>query len=248
MQNLAERRALVTGASAGIGAATARALAAAGAHVTLAARRLDRLEALAAELPNADTLTLDVRDPDAVRAALRERGFDLVVANAGLGLGLAPLHEGDPADWDAMIDTNVKGVLHVARATLPAMLAAGRGDLVFLGSVAGRQTYPGGNVYCATKYAVRGIYEALREDAGGQGVRFTTVDPGMVETDFSLVRFDGDAERARAVYEGMSPLTPADVAEAIVFAVTRPPHVNVGEIVLWPTDQISTRRVNRAES
>jgi NADP-dependent 3-hydroxy acid dehydrogenase YdfG len=133
----------------------------------------------------------------------------------------------------------------VIRAVLPGMIERGRGDLVLLGSVAGRQVYPGGNVYNATKHAVRALYEALRLDAAGTGVRFCTVDPGMVATEFSLVRFEGDQERARAVYQGMQPLTPDDVADAIRFAVTRPPHVNIGEIVLWPTDQASTTMVRR---
>ena len=144
-----------------------------------------------------------------------------------------------------MIDTNVKGVLHTVRAALPPMRARGAGDLVLIGSVAGRQVYPGGNVYNATKHAVKAIYDALRLDEVGSGVRFTTVDPGMVETEFSLVRL-GDRSAADAVYDGMTPLRPEDVADAITFAVTRPPHVNIGEIVLWPTDQASTRDVHRS--
>jgi serine 3-dehydrogenase len=245
VEDLAGRTALVTGASAGIGAACARALARRGARVVLAARRRERLEALAVELADAEVIELDVRDEEAVRAALAERALDLVVANAGLGRGMEPLQRGEPTEWAEMLETNVLGVLHVVRHTLPAMIAAGRGDQVLLGSVAGRQVYPGGNVYCASKHAVRAIYEALRLDAAGSGVRFTTVDPGMVESEFSLVRFRGDAERARQVYQGFRPLTPEDVADAIVYAVTRPPHVNVGELVLWPTDQASTTLVDR---
>ena len=144
-----------------------------------------------------------------------------------------------------MVDTNVKGVLHAVRAALPKMIARGRGDVVLLGSVAGRQVYPGGNVYSATKFAVRAIYEALRLDVAGTGVRVTTVDPGMVESEFSLVRFKGDVQKAEAVYEGMTPLAPEDVADAVLFATTRPAHVNVGEVVLWSTDQASTRDVHR---
>ena len=249
MSTLQGRKALVTGASAGIGAATARALVAAGAHVTLAARRLDRLQALAAELTSAgpgtaEALALDVRDAGAVMAACEGRAFDLAVANAGLARGVASLQEGDPEDWSVMVDTNVKGVLHVVRATLPAMIAQGSGDLVLLGSVAVRQVYPGGNVYNATKHGVRALYEALRLDAAGSGIRFTTVDPGMVATEFSEVRL-GDPEAAARVYEGMAPLAPEDVADAILYAVTRPPHVNIGEVVLWPTCQASTRDVHR---
>ena len=242
---LTSRRALITGASAGIGAATARALAERGAHVTLTARRAERLEALAAELGgNASIATVDVRDASAVAHLFADQEFDIVVANAGLGLGVAPLHSGDTDDWSTMIDTNVKGVLHTVRAALPALRARRGGDLVLLGSVAGRQVYPGGNVYNATKHAVKAIYDALRLDEVGSGIRFTTVDPGMVESEFSLVRL-GDQAAADAVYDGMTPLRPEDVADAIAFAVTRPPHVNIGEIVLWPTDQASTRDVHR---
>lgn len=245
MTRLKGKLALVTGASAGIGAATARALAREGAQVVLAARREERLQELARELGSAEVLPLDVRDEAAVARALAERRFDLVVVNAGLGRGLGPLHAGEPGEWDEMIDTNVKGLLFVLRHTVPAMIERGAGDVVLLGSVAGRQVYPGGNVYCATKHAVRAIYEALRLDAAGKGLRFTTVDPGMVATEFSVVRFRGDEEKADAVYAGMTPLEPADVADAITWAVTRPAHVNVGEIVLWPTDQASTRDVRR---
>lgn len=245
MPALKGKLALVTGASAGIGAATARALAGEGAELVLCARRKDRLEALAAELGGARTIELDVRDKGAVRAAFEPYAFDLVVPNAGMGRGIEPLAEGDPDEWDEMLDTNVKGVLYTLRATLPAMLARGSGDVVILGSVAGRQVYPGGNVYCATKHAVRAIYESLRIDCFGSGVRFTTVDPGMVKTDFSLVRFRGDAEKAEKVYDGMDPIRPEDVADAVLFAVTRPPNVNIGEIVMWASAQASTWMVHR---
>ena len=238
------RRALITGASAGIGAAAARALSQRGAHVVLTARRKDRLEALAAELPEASARVLDVRDAAAARELCAEAPFDIVLANAGLAQGVAPLQGGDVEGWSTMLDTNVKGVLHVVRAALPAMLERGSGDVVLLGSVAGRQVYPGGNVYCASKHAVRAIYEALRLDCAGSGVRFTTVDPGMVETEFSMVRL-GDAEKAAAVYAGFDALQAEDVADAIAYAVTRPPHVNIGEIVLWPTAQASTTQVHR---
>ena len=239
------RVAVVTGGTGAIGSALARALGAAGARLVLAARRAERLKELADELDGAETISLDVRDEKRVRAALDGRTFDVVLANAGLGRGLGPLQDGSASDWDEMIDTNVKGLLHTVRATLPAMIARGRGDVVILGSVAGRQVYPGGNVYCATKFAVRALYEGLRLDAAGKGIRFTTVDPGLVETEFSLVRFRGDAERAKKTYTGFEPLTPDDVADVILFALTRPPHVNVGEIVLWPTAQASTTVLKR---
>lgn len=236
---------LVTGATSGIGRATARQLGEEGARVVLAARRGERLAALAEELPGSEAVELDVRDAKRVSAALAGRTFDVVIANAGLGRGLGPLQSGEASDWDEMIDTNVKGLLHTVRATLPAMIEKGRGDVVLLGSVAGRQVYPGGNVYCATKFAVRALYEGLRLDAAGKGIRFTTVDPGLVETEFSVVRFRGDEERAKKTYVGLECLRPEDVADAIVYALTRPAHVNIGEMVLWPTDQASTTVVKR---
>jgi len=246
MQTLAGRKAFITGASAGIGAAIARSLSAAGAHVVLAARRSDRIQELAGQLEGAQAVALDVRDADAVRAAIEAAQPDLVVAGAGLALGTDSLQDGDPADWSVVLDTNVKGVLHVLRGALPGLIEAEGGDVVLLGSVAGRQVYPGGNVYNASKFAVRALYEAMRLDAGGHGIRFTTVDPGMVESEFSLVRMRGDAGKAESVYKGMQALTPEDVADAVLFAVSRPAHVNIGEIVLWPTDQSSTRDVHRS--
>lgn len=242
---LAGRRALITGASAGIGAATARAFHAAGAEVFLAARRRERLAALAKELTGATVLELDVRQPEALQKATSGRQIDLLLANAGLARGVAPIHESNPADWAEVLETNVVGVLSAVRACLPWMLEQGRGDVVLLGSVAGRHVYPGGSVYCASKYAVHALYQAMREDAGGRGVRFTSVDPGMVETEFSQVRFRGDEARSAAVYKGFQPLTPEDVARTILFAVTQPPHVNIGEIVMWPSAQISVTRVNK---
>jgi len=245
MSSLQGRRALVTGASSGIGAATAVALSAAGADVLLVGRDTARLERVASHCPRSSFVRLDVRDARAVQSALSERDFDVVVNNAGLALGTDKMPAGDPEDWSTVIDTNVKGVLHVARATLPRMSARRTGDHVFVGSVAGRQVYPGGNVYCATKHAVRALYESMRLDMAGSGVRLATVDPGMVQTGFSKVRFKGDAAKADAVYQGMRPLDPEDVADAIVWLLTRPPHVNVGEIVLWPSVQASTTTVTR---
>jgi NADP-dependent 3-hydroxy acid dehydrogenase YdfG len=245
MSRLHGKRALVTGASSGIGAATARALAREGAAVTLAARRRERLDEVAAECPGSTVLELDVRHASAVAAGLEGMHFEIALLNAGLALGADTLAEGDPEDWSVTIDTNLKGVLNVLRQVLPPMEARGSGDLVLLGSVAGRQVYPGGNVYCATKHAVRAIYESLRIEHQGRGVRFTTVDPGLVQTDFSAVRFRGDKTRAAKVYEGVQALTPDDVADAILYAVTRPEHVNIGEIVLWATAQASTTLVRR---
>lgn len=246
---------LVTGASAGIGAACARAFGAAGARLLLAARRTERLEALAAELREAHgtashLLALDVRDADAVASTLgglpaEWAGIDVLVNNAGLGCGTDPLQCGEPDDWDRMIDTNVKGLLRVTRAILPGMIERGRGHVINIGSVAGHEVYPGGAVYCATKHAVDAVTRGLRMDLLGTGVRVSTVDPGLVETEFSVVRFDGDRERADRVYAGMTPLTPEDVADAVLWCATRPPHVNIDQIILKPLDQASATMVQR---
>jgi len=253
---LAGQVVFVTGSSTGIGAACARAFAEEGARLLLAARRLDRLQALEPDLrasgaADVRLLALDVRDAVAVREAIDAlpdpwRAVEVVVNNAGLSRGLDKLHEGSQADWDEMIDTNVKGVLHVDRAVVPLLVARGRGTVIHLGSIAGRQVYPGGSVYCASKHALKALNEGLRLDLLGTGVRVATVDPGMVApTEFSLVRFHGDADRAEAVYRGVTPLRPEDVAELIVYIATRPAHVNVAETVILPTDQASATNVHR---
>jgi 3-hydroxy acid dehydrogenase / malonic semialdehyde reductase len=246
MSPLSGRRALVTGASSGIGAATARALSKAGAEVVLAARRGDRLGEVAKDLGRSSRVVVDVRDAAAVSKAFSNLEVDVLVANAGLSIGMEKLQDGVPEDWAAAVDTNVKGVLNTLRAVLPGMIARKRGDVVLIGSVAGRQVYPGGAVYCATKHAVRAIYEGLRLDLAGTGIRCTTVDPGMVgDTEFSAIRFRGDVERAKAVYQGVDYLKPEDVAESVLWAVSRPPRMNVGEIVLWASAQASTTLVTR---
>jgi len=246
---------LVTGASSGIGAACARAFARKGARLLLAARRIERLEAMRPSLEkdgasDSRCLRLDVRDADAVRAAVETlpadwKDIQVVVNNAGLSRGLGKLHEGDVADWEEMIDTNVKGLLYVDRAVVPLLVRRGRGTVVHIGSIAGRELYPGGNVYCATKHAVRALTEGLRIDLLGTGVRVVSVDPGLVETEFGVVRFRGDERRAAAVYERMAPLSADDVAEVVVFAATRPPHVNVAEILVLPVDQAGANFVHR---
>jgi NADP-dependent 3-hydroxy acid dehydrogenase YdfG len=253
--DLSGRRALITGASSGIGAACAELLAARGVHLALVARRAERLESLAARLRGDHAVEvrvdpLDVRDRaavaawfDALPAAWRE--LDLLVANAGLARGLAPLHEGLVDDWEEMIDTNLKGLLYVSRAVLPGMVARGRGHVIHIGSIAGHEPYAGGNVYCATKHAVTGLNRALAIDTLGTGVRVSSVDPGLVETEFANVRFHGDGERAAAVYHGLEPLTPHDVAEAVLFCATRPPHANVREMVLLPAAQAGSVHVKR---
>ena len=247
MTALSEATVLITGASSGIGAATAEAFAAAGARLVLCARRVERVEELAERLDApTEVFALDVRDRDAVNAALAGRDdIDVLVNNAGLASGFEPLHTGDPDHWDRMIDTNVTGLLNVTRAVVPGMVGRGRGHVINLGSIAGRETYPNGAVYCASKAAVDRITAGLRMDILGSGVRVSTVDPGLVETEFSVVRFDGDADRAASVYEGMTPLSAADVADTIVWIAGRPDHVQVAEVLLLPTEQASATRVAR---
>ena len=252
---LRDQIAVVTGATAGIGEASARLLAACGTRLLLVGRRRDRLESLGPQLQRAGAgevrlLPLDVRDAAAVFRAVEVlppewRAPELLLNNAGLSRGLDPLHRGRLEHWNEMIDTNVKGLLHVDRAFVPGMVERGRGTVVHVGSIAGRQVYPGGNVYCATKHAARAITDGLRLDLLGSGVRVVSVDPGLVETEFGLVRFDGDAARAAEAYRGMTPLRAEDVAEVILFAATRPPHVAVAEVLLLPTDQGSTVHIHR---
>lgn len=242
---MAGRVAVVTGASSGIGAATGRHLAAAGFEVVWAARRRERLDALAAE-HGGRVAVLDVTDPASV-AALADAVPDasVVVHSAGGALGLDPVLEADEERWRWMYDANVLGVMRVTKALMPALRASGDGHVVVLGSVAGRQTYPGGGGYTAVKHAVRAYCRTLREELIGEPVRVTEVAPGLVETEFSLVRFDGDTDRAAGVYAGMTPLTADDVAEVIAFAVTRPPHVDLDVVEMTPRAQVSATRVHR---
>lgn len=257
MGAIQNRIVLITGASSGIGAATAKLFAEQGAKLILAARRVDRLEQLAAPLQETYgtatyPIALDVRDRLQVETAIAAlppewAAVDILVNNAGLSRGLHKLHEGSIQDWDEMIDTNLKGLLYVTRAVLPGMVNRDRGHVINLGSIAGHQTYPNGNVYCATKAAVRALSEGLKMDLLGTPVRVTSIDPGLVETEFSDVRFRGNLDRAKQVYQGMMPLTPEDVADAILFCATRPPHVNISEMLLMPTDQSSSTLVHRRD-
>lgn len=253
MTELKGKTVLITGASAGIGEATAYAFAAAGCRLLLAGRRQERLHAVARACVGAvevHTLTLDVRDRAVVDAAVSAlpvawQAIDILVNNAGLSRGLDKVYEGKHEDWEEMIDTNVKGLLYVTRAVVPGMVQRGSGHVINLGSTAGEMTYPGGAVYCATKAAERAINDGLRQDLLGTPLRVTTIDPGMVETEFSEVRFRGDAERAAKVYANLTPLRAEDVAAAIVWAASQPAHVNIARILMTPVDQANSLLFHR---
>jgi NADP-dependent 3-hydroxy acid dehydrogenase YdfG len=245
----------ITGASSGIGAATAFAFAEEGARLLLAARRAPKLketaeEALESGAEAVRCLELDVRDKrevlNAIDALPEEWAhIEVLVNNAGLSRGLDKLFMGSTEDWDEMIDTNVKGMLYVTRAVVPGMVVRGHGHIVNMGSTAGEMTYPNGAVYCATKAAEKALNDGLREDLLGTPVRVTSIDPGMVETNFSLVRFHGDTERAAKVYKGLIPLAPEDIADAIVWAVTRPAHVNIARVSLTSIHQANSLLFHR---
>jgi 3-hydroxy acid dehydrogenase / malonic semialdehyde reductase len=234
-------RALVTGATSGIGRATALQLHRLGAALVLVGRRKDRLDALVAELgERASALVLDVRDAAAVATLAdheQSRDADLLINSAGLALGLDPVQSARLEHWDEMIDTNCKALVHTTRALVPGMVTRGRGHVVHIGSVAGTYPYPAGHVYGATKAFVHQFSQAMKSDLAGTGVRVTCIEPGMVETEFSVVRFEGDQSRAGKVYEGMKPLSADDIADLVCFAVTRPAHVNVNIIEVMPQAQ-----------
>lgn len=237
--------AVVTGASGGIGEATARRLAAAGFEVVLGARRIDRLQAIAAEI-DGRALPLDVTDDASVADFVAQvPACEVLVNNAGGALGVDPVATADLGDWQAMFDANVLGVQRMIAGLLPALEASGDGRIVVIGSIAGFERYPGGGGYVAAKHAVSAITEILRKELLGRPVRVTEIQPGMVDTDFSTVRFGGDAERAAQVYAGMTPLVADDVADVVAFAVTRPPHVNIDQMVIRPRDQATATMVHR---
>jgi 3-hydroxy acid dehydrogenase/malonic semialdehyde reductase len=257
MTSLDGKVVLVTGASSGIGRATAFAFAGTGARLLLCARRLDLLMEMETPLVEAGAagvlfFQLDVRERESVETAIAELPEEwakiaVLVNNAGLSRGLTKLHEDDPENWDEMIDTNVKGLLYVTRAVVPGMVERGEGHVISLGSTAGYITYANGAVYCATKAAEKAISEGLKIDLMGTPVRVTSVDPGMVETDFSRVRFRGDEERAAKIYQNITPLQPEDIADAIVWAATRPAHVNIHTILLTSIDQANSTVFYRHE-
>ena len=240
--------ALVTGASAGMGRAIAQALAARGVNLLVNARRENRLLDLKEELygkhgVRVEPLIFDIRDLKQCESALKGKAdlvseVSILVNNAGLGRGTGPIYEGSIDDWEQTIDTNIKGLLYMTRLILPQMVKRNAGHVVNIGSVGGRWTLPGSVVYCATKFAVRAITDGLRMDLMGKKIRVTNIEPGLVKTEFSLVRAGGDEAKAEAVYEGFKPLQPEDIAEAVIWCLERPPHVNVQELVVFPTDQV----------
>ncbi len=242
---MSQRTAVVTGASSGIGAATARLLAERGWHVVVGARRLDRLDGLAAEI-GGTAHVLDVTDQASVDAfcdAIDE--CHLLVNSAGGALGTTSVAEADDDEWLQMFEMNVMGTLRLIRALLPKLIASGDGQLVSIGSIAAHEAYPGGAGYNAAKHAVRALTRVLRLEMKGQPIRVCEIDPGLVETEFSVVRFAGDQERADKVYEGMTPLTAEDVAEAIAWVASRPAHVNIDQLFMTPRDQVSAQVVHR---
>jgi NADP-dependent 3-hydroxy acid dehydrogenase YdfG len=253
--NLNGKIVFITGASAGIGAATAMQCAAQGARLLLAARRAEKVaevaeQALQQGAAAVHSFELDVRSREAVADAIEAlppewAAIDVLVNNAGLSRGMDKLYAGKIEDWEEMIDTNVKGLLYVSRAVVPGMVARGRGHVVTLGSMAGELVYPNGAVYCGSKAAARAINDGLREDLLGTPVRVTSVDPGLVETEFSMVRFRGDADRAAGVYKGVKPLVAEDIADVILWAITRPEHVNIARVSLTSVNQANTLLIHR---
>lgn len=254
--SLSGKLAFITGASSGIGRATAKALAVEGARLLLCARRIERLRELEVELKkyspsvHIHSFQLDVRDRDEVEHSIdalpREwKEIDILVNNAGLSRGLDKFQDASLDDWDEMLDTNVKGLLYISRKIVPGMIERGRGHIINIGSIAGHEVYPKGNVYCASKFAVDAITKGLRLDVVETPIRVTTIDPGLVETEFSEVRFHGDTERAKTVYKGLEPLRPEDIAETIVWCASRPAHVQIAEVIIFPTQQASAAVVHR---
>ena len=257
MVNLIGKVVLITGASSGIGKACAEVFAKEKSNLIISARRIDRLKTLAKKLEKQNgirvkCIQLDVRDYDQVKKAVDSldknwKKIDVLINNAGLSRGLDKIYEGKKEDWDEMIDTNVKGLAYVTRHVLPLMVKRKKGHVINIGSTAGHDVYPAGNVYAATKFAVKALSQSTRFDVLDQGIKVTSVDPGMVETEFSIVRFRGDKERAKKVYTGIKPLIPNDVAETVLFCATRPQNVNINQVILTPLYQASSTQVIRKE-
>ena len=246
-----DRTVFITGASSGIGRATAELLAEKGFRIIACGRREERLQALKEKWgEKIHVLCFDVRDKEGVFKAVAQlppefRAIDILINNAGNAHGMDPIDQGSLDDWDAMIDINVKGLLYVTKALLPSLLDGSNSHIINIGSTAGKEVYPKGNVYCASKFAVDAINQALRIDLNEHGIRVGAVNPGLVETEFSEVRFKGDSPRAAGVYKGFQPLTPEDIAEVIHFVISRPPHVNIADLVVMPTDQASSTIVRK---
>ena len=246
---------LITGATSGIGEATALLLARNNFNLIVTGRREDRLLALKEKIEKetpADiiTLTFDIRNKEATMRAIDSlpgnwQNVDVLINNAGLAAGLSAINEGDTDDWEQMIDTNIKGVLYISKIISDKMIKAGGGHIVNISSIAGKETYPMGNVYCATKHAVQAITKGMRLDFLKYGIKVSAVCPGAVDTEFSLVRFKGDRQKAKKVYEGFTPLYAEDIAQTILFVVTRPKHVNIDDILVMPSDQAYSRDFNR---
>jgi 3-hydroxy acid dehydrogenase / malonic semialdehyde reductase len=248
-----KRIALITGATSGIGEATAHRLAHSNFKLILCGRRIDRLDSLTTELlasTEVVSLSFDVRNNEDVIDSIKSlpdqwKKIDVLINNAGNAHGLSPIQTGDVTDWDAMMDINVKGLLYVSKEVMPGMIERRLGHIVNIGSIAGKEVYPNGNVYCASKFAVDAITQGMRLDLNPYGIKVTGIHPGMVETEFSLVRFKGDEERARNVYKGLQPLKPEDIADIILFTLTRPDHVVLADMVVFPKAQASAAVVKR---
>src|SRR5687768_9012017 len=247
------RIAFITGATSGIGEATARLLADNAFNLILCGRRQDRLDTVAGELSATTavtTLSFDVRDPQAVKSAIdslpeKWRSIDVLINNAGNAHGLDPIQTGSLSDWDAMIDINVKGLLYVSREIIPGMTARKAGHIINLGSIAGKEVYPNGNVYCASKFAVDAVTKGMRLDLNPFSIKVTSINPGLVDTEFSLVRFKGNADKSASVYKGIEPLRPEDIADIILYVLSAPKHVVLADITVLPTAQGSATLVNR---
>jgi serine 3-dehydrogenase len=257
MNNLKNKIVFITGASSGIGKACAEIFAKEKANLILTARRIERLKSLAEKLEKSygikvKCIQLDVRDFDQVENAIVSlnnnwKKIDILINNAGLSRGLDKIYEGKKEDWDEMVDTNIKGLAFVTRHILPLMIKIGKGHIINIGSTAGHDVYPNGNIYAATKFAVKALSQSMRLDVLDKGIKVSSVDPGMVETEFSNIRFRGDKERAKKVYIGLKPLTAKDVAETVLFCATRPEYVNINLVILTPLAQASSTHIFRKE-